>query len=330
MRHTAAGTGGGFFSDLVWIDVEYVRDGPREHAPEKLVLKRPRTQLDPVLIYRYEREVRYYQHFADSGPLRVPACYYAQFDPESGNFALLLEDLSSLSAGDQLTGCSLQEAECAVAAVARLHAAFMGDTSVEQKLCSSPLPWRPPGAEAWLRLREDFAGAIPPPAIDLTEVLANGGMATVLELMRQAPQTLIHGDFRLDNMLFGPGPDGSSASLVLLDWQMTRQDTGPADLAWFLATSIEPEQRRAWERSLLTYYCDELTRLGVTGASFEDCLRQYRLGLMRSFASAALGHLISSGGPEAHKKMDLMVQRAATAVADTDCLSLLKASMAGQ
>src|SRR5690606_33616824 len=125
---------------------------------------------------RYEREVRYYQQFGATSPVTVPACYYAEFDPETGNFAILLEDLGHLSAGDQLAGCSLQEAEVACRTIARLHAAFMGDASVEQRLSSRPMEWSPPGPDAWRKLREDFAGAIPPAASELAELLSGGGM----------------------------------------------------------------------------------------------------------------------------------------------------------
>jgi aminoglycoside phosphotransferase (APT) family kinase protein len=327
-RVYAAGTGGGFFSDLIWIQPHYSakpnNGGVDAQAPAKLVLKRPRSKADPLLSYRYEREVRYFQHFARSGPVPVPLCYFAEFDAESGNFALLLEDLSHLEAGDELAGCTLAQAEVAVLTAARLHAAFWEKPSEEQQLSSRQVPWRPPTPEMWVKLSHDFEDEFPADSRQLADLLAEVGLARVLAVMSERRLTLIHGDFRLDNMLFEAGTLTSRPNLVVLDWQMSRQDVGPADLAWFLALSLNAEQRRKWLTPLLSLYHAELMRRGVSGYGMDDCVYDFRLGLLRTFSSAALGHSTTRGHPRGDEKMNRIVLRAATAVADADCLSLMK------
>ena len=52
----------------------------------------------------YEREVRFYEEIAPRPGVRVPGCLAADLDGETGEFVLLLEDLTDVSAGDQLTG----------------------------------------------------------------------------------------------------------------------------------------------------------------------------------------------------------------------------------
>jgi aminoglycoside phosphotransferase (APT) family kinase protein len=323
-----AGTGGGFFSDLIWIQPQYsTQPGGRGGSggpPAKLVLKRPRLNTDALLTYRYEREVRYFQHFARSGPVRLPACYFAEFDAENGNFALLLEDLSDLEAGDELTGCSLPQAEAAVLTAARLHGAFWQSPSLEQRLSGRHVPWRAPTPGMWRKLSQDFDDGFSRDARQLAELLAEVGLTRVLELMSVSPATLIHGDFRLDNMLFEPGALNSRPSLVLLDWQMTRQDVGPADLAWFFGISLSADRRRAWLTTLLSLYHEELVRQGASGYSIDDCFRDYRLGLIRTFGSAALGHSSNRGHPGGDEKMNRIVLGVASAVADADCLSLVQ------
>ena len=51
------------------------------------------------------------------------------------------------------------------------------------------------------------------------------------------PQTLVHGDFRADNLFFG-GPDGGQG-LAAIDWQVSSRGGGAFDLAYFCrATSL--------------------------------------------------------------------------------------------
>ena len=42
----------------------------------------------------YEKEVRFYSEAANEAPISTPKVYFAEHDPGSGDFALLLEDLS--------------------------------------------------------------------------------------------------------------------------------------------------------------------------------------------------------------------------------------------
>lgn len=81
----------------------------------------------------------------------------------------------------------------------------------------------------------------------------------------EAPITLCHGDFRLDNMFFGSGPD---PEVALVDWQLI--DRGPAvqDLAMFLTQSTDVETRRLHEHDLVTAWHERLSE--VAGAAAAD------------------------------------------------------------
>jgi hypothetical protein len=58
----------------------------------------------------YGREVRFYQEIAPTTRMRTPVCHYADFDPASQDFVLLLEDLGHLRIGDQVAGCTRRSA----------------------------------------------------------------------------------------------------------------------------------------------------------------------------------------------------------------------------
>ncbi|MES4793282.1 MAG: hypothetical protein C4321_10170 [Chloroflexota bacterium] len=72
-------------------------------------------------------------------------------------------------------------------------------------------------------------------------------LAESLPRMNQAlsaePQTLAHFDYKADNLFFRE--DGGECSLVAIDWQSVTGTRGVYDLAYFLAWSLPPEDRRA-------------------------------------------------------------------------------------
>ena len=68
-----------------------------------------------------------------SGPLAV--CHVAAFEPEGGWFTLVLEDAAPAVQGDQIAGCTVDEARLAVHELARLHAPAFGNPEL------SVTPW---------------------------------------------------------------------------------------------------------------------------------------------------------------------------------------------
>jgi hypothetical protein len=320
VEQVAAGTGGGFFTDLMWLRPRY--DPAALSAPKSLVLKHPLAAPDAFLVSRYEREVNFYRRLAGETPVRTPRCYFARFDPSTGRFALLLEDLAELKPGDELKSCSQPEAEAAMRTIARHHPAFWGRDGLEAALVAQPMPWRPPSPAMWERLETDFVGRWPkimPEVVAATRERLTGLQA----FMAEGPHTLLHGDFRLDNLMFDAAANAASPEVVLLDWQMTRSGRAPADLAWMLGLAVTTENRRRWQDGLLHLYNDELSRNGVTGHSFEDCLRDFRLSLLTTLASAALGWTVTPKQGKAIEKFTQFVLRISNTIVDNDALSAL-------
>lgn len=61
---------------------------------------------------------------------------------------------------------------------------------------------------------------------------------------------LMHGDYRLDNMLFDP----DRTRVTVVDWQTMGIGLPAGDLAYFTATSLAPDLRSAIERDLVDRY----------------------------------------------------------------------------
>jgi hypothetical protein len=62
----------------------------------------------------YLREFSFYDEVVHTVRVRTPTCWVARFDPDTPDFVLIMEDLSGSVQGDQLVGCSADEAALAI------------------------------------------------------------------------------------------------------------------------------------------------------------------------------------------------------------------------
>src|SRR5690606_1571258 len=93
-----------------------------DDVPSSLVAKLPSP--DPatrrMLAGAYRGEARFYSDIEPSVAVRTPTCYHVA-SGEDGEFTLLLEDAAPALPGDQLAGCTVDEAHDAVRNLAGLH-----------------------------------------------------------------------------------------------------------------------------------------------------------------------------------------------------------------
>ncbi|MDR3508561.1 MAG: phosphotransferase [Caulobacteraceae bacterium] len=226
----------------------------------------------------YVREVSFYRELASTVAINTPRPYVAEIDPATDDFTLIFEDLAPARQGDQLSGCSIEDARTAMAEAAALHAPRWADPTLEALdwLAIRPAQLQPmvlgalPGIIALFKDR--YEGQLEPEFMALVEKLPP--TLAAIHADPSSPRTLQHGDFRLDNMLFDV--QGGRKPMATLDWQTLALAPGLIDVAYFLSAGIDPQARREHERDLVRFYHDELTRRGVTGFDWEACWRDYR------------------------------------------------------
>ncbi|MFP6593655.1 MAG: hypothetical protein VB860_01590 [Dehalococcoidia bacterium] len=118
------GVGLGFASLVTRGTVEY--SGDAGGAPKILIAKLMSGHADTDALIKSRgighREVRFFEELAPDVGVPVPEKYYADSDQETGEFTLLLEDLSDARLGDQVNGLSPEDAELVVNNLARMHA----------------------------------------------------------------------------------------------------------------------------------------------------------------------------------------------------------------
>jgi hypothetical protein len=296
-----------------------------ERGPSSVVLKTASpdesSRSAGVGLGVYEREVRFYQELAPrlGGP--VPECHLAVFQPEEGWFTLVLEDAAPAVQGDQITGCTVQEARLAVHELARLHAPLLGDPEL------AAIPWlnqeNPLSQAIMTGLLDAFLDRyderITPEHQEVCRRFVAGLDAWVAD--RQPPLGLVHGDYRLDNMLFGQ--PGAPRRFVVVDWQTVSCGAAMTDVSYFLGASLAVEDRRAHEQTLVREYFDQLGTHGVEGLSWEECWLGYRrqcfLGLLMSIGPAVIVERTERGD----EMFMTAVARFAQQALDLDALELL-------
>ena len=98
-----------------------------EKGPKSVVAKFPTLDegarmnvVEPLRFY--EKEIAFYNEAAKDVPISTATVYHAEFDSDSRDFCLLLEDLGARRMEDQIAGCPIADAETAVDALAEMHA----------------------------------------------------------------------------------------------------------------------------------------------------------------------------------------------------------------
>jgi aminoglycoside/choline kinase family phosphotransferase len=293
VEQTPVGTGQ--MCDSVRLTLRY--DAPTD-APSTVIAKLPAadetSRATALSLRSYENEVRFYQELAPDLPIRTPKVFHADIDVETASFILLLEDMAPARQGDQLAGCSPEVAKVAVDELVRLHAPRWDDPTLAEKewLHRDPATGRQfmlmllP--TLWDGFRERYAADLGPETHEAGEALF-----THLEAYLTAdtePWTIVHGDYRLDNLLFDPTPGGVPVTVV--DWQTVTHGPALQDVAYFIGAGLVHDDRRVAEQDLVRSYHAGLIAHGVSGYDWDRCWRDYRRGTWAGLIMAVAASML--------------------------------------
>lgn len=234
-----------------------------------VAVKRPSPDPQTSAIARaldlYGREGRFYRHLAErvaGHGIAVPALLLSEDE------SLVLDWIDAAQPASQLQGWTAAQATQAVTALAKLHVAFADD---DADLTGPPIQlprWDDPGYgemvgaafhAQWPQVRQTGPVTSAPQLSKIGDLIPAARERLVGWLARP-PATLLHGDFRIDNLLFA-GPSADSP-VVLLDWQLSGVGRPALDLAYFLVQGAAPNERRAAETALIAHYRETLAAAG--------------------------------------------------------------------
>lgn len=313
--------GVGAFSRLVRLNLIY--RAPVPHLPRSLVLKLPSSvsaNRDRALAFDlYRREALFYRDVAPSLHLRVPRCYWSSVDTNPSRAALLLEDLSGLSSGDQLAGITPGEAFRAVRCVAAMHAQWWEAPRLTE------LSWLPclggwtKGELArayraqWPAFARMYASDLRPGSLEAGARLRNG-LEPLLREISASPRTFVHGDFRADNLFFDDRSRWDEVAVI--DWQLCCRGCGAFDVAYLLCQSMPVHVRRRHDAAILRAWHEALGAHGVSGYSFDDAGRDYARGVQLCLAYAVVGSALERVTARARALARVQVARTLAAARD--------------
>lgn len=287
--------GTGQMCDSARLSLRYDRP---TNAPATMVVKLPArdetSRATAKSLRSYETEVRFYQQLAPDLPVRTPSVFYADIDVETASFVLLLEDLAPGQPGDQLAGCSPETAKLAVDELVKLHAPrwddaglaglewLHGDTAARRQFLLELLP------VLWDGFRERYASSLGPDVHRAGDALFAHLDAYVMA--DTEPWSIVHGDYRLDNLLFDPRPGGVPVAVV--DWQTCTHGPALQDVAYFIGAGLSTEDRRAHDTDLVRGYHRGLLDAGVAGYGWDRCWRDYRRGAWSGLIMAVAASML--------------------------------------
>lgn len=281
-------------------------------CPASVILKSEASDPDFQAFSRmsnaFGREVGVYTHITPQLENHQPRVYGCQDGEASW---LLIEDLTHLRSGDQVIGLSFEESLDSVRRMGRIHARFWMDPALQDH------QWLPPHG-FW------FGQTKPEKSEDFFRIYGTRFGKEVCRLYRAVqeqseaidqaidarPWTLVHGDLRADNLLFGGDPEDPEA--VIIDWSWAARSLGAIDMAFLVGGSTPLAQRIGRHEQLLEAWHTALVEGGVRDYSLQEARRDLQLCALRSMTACETMHSFDRGAATAVRAalfMDDAIQR---------------------
>ena len=208
--------------------------------------------------------------------LTVKFLQLASKNPKLRRYVLVLEDISDARPPSQVEGGSLDDALISLATLAKFHAHHWMN---EESIAVSDRIWAvdrlPKVIQAsYARNREEFVGRFG----DLVgkekmQVIddAQDRLEDLLAPLARDPWTLLHGDYRLDNIMFR-----SNGEIVVIDYQLLCKGRPGWDVAYFITTALSADHKNE-EETMLKHYHETLLLEGITDYPYEELVDDVEL-----------------------------------------------------
>ena len=316
--------GRGQIANVFRIDLEYgtrTRKGPSSVAL-KTTAEDPDAKALGNLGGLYEKESRFYKDiapFLTTGP--VAESYASHWDPSTLDFGILMKDYSTGKQSCDITGASLEEAKLCVTELGRLHG--LSKSLPREKRSWLPGPkWGDQEHQAffWANFQQRYGDKLKPEHVEIAnKYIASFNAYMDAQMASSAPQGLVHGDYRLENMLL---KQDREPPLIIVDWQTYYWGPILHDLSFFLSTALTIENRRAWQKELVQTYLDSLN-VNVPDVTLDDCNKGVQMQAFTGMRQAITASNVVERTDRGDELFIEMFTRSAELVADTKALTVL-------
>jgi hypothetical protein len=275
-------------STKVWVNLDLNDAGMRAGMPKTVVVKGGFEEHSRKMHYMHHNEVRAYRDLYPFLPLRIPTCYFSDYDADRQQGIVILEDLRARG----VSFCSALEPQShgmvarRLSELARYHAASWNSCDFGpgkrwewiQDTSGNPNNYfdqylKP---EIWQSyIRSPRGAAVSVHFHDCNWMLDT--MRRIAVYSRSLPSCVTHGDTHLGNLYVdADGTPGFFDSLA---------SRAPAmlEVTYHMACALDTADRRRWEGALIQHYIDELAKYGIEAPSFDEAMHQFGVFLAYAY-----------------------------------------------
>ena len=331
VRQAQVGEGAGMMSELARLHLTYAggdAGGAEARLPATLVAKFPSRNAnnrEVAMAYRlYEREVRYFAELAPRSTAPSPRTWFSRL--QGSNFVILMEDMADYRVGDQVVGADLHESALMTDALARVHASFWNRVDEIDWVPRIAGSYHANNMQAlvgagWQNMARTFAGHLDASIAARGDAFA-AALPALQAIVDTPPVTLLHGDFRMENVFFGTRPDHHPT--VIIDWQGPLRGRGVVDVGLMLGQSTQHAVRVAHERDLVRRYAERLAEHGVRDYGADRAWQHYLQAQLYNWAYVAVvSGTLDAGNAHGFAWMSQMVARQSAMTLELDLFGQL-------
>ena len=251
----------------------------------------------------------------------MPDVWFCDVRPETGEYVIVMTWPGR--PGDQVAGCTVDQASLAPGSWPDCTPLWGDPVLRTYDWLDRSTPRQPGDTRALLQMlwdgfRERYDDRLAAEVVEL-------GQAFVFRLERfiehePVASTVQHGDYRLDNLLFGQTEASPPVCGRLADREL---GAGLSDVSYFCGAGLQPEDRRAHERVLVEEYHRQLVALGVEGYDWDQAWEDYRRYAFAGLLMAVGASMLVERTDRGDDMFMAMADRHATHALDLDSLELL-------
>jgi len=354
------GEGQGYMGSLAQLSLEYEKPDNTLPSTmvAKIPTQETKNKMIMEAFWNYEREIRLYEEILEHIQIRTPRCYFSDFDPGPGEkwmntaysrygklpqglmllyfiyvgirnvrqkrrYILLFEDFGNLEQIPHKDGCSYEDVKMVMKPLGIAHASFWENPLLSKYWLKDHadmsnvvgfLSSRWPSV-----IKKEFPGKVSKKELEVFNWL-NTNNKKLDDYTKARPHTLIHTDFRLDNIFFDRGKN----EIVLIDWQASCPGMGLFDPAFFMLNCCSHPINPKQEEELIAIYHQGLVEGGVSNYSLDECMSDYPYGLLLAlrYWLIIIGGIEVKKDPSAKELFDIILERMKPLVEGID-LSIL-------
>lgn len=283
---TQIGEGVGVMGELYKAELSYSSGSGPASVIVKLPSRAPANREQGVTLGVYESEVNFYTRCADRTDAFVPKSFFADIKSGTAEFVIVMEDLSRMSMVSQIEGMNSTQTLAAIDSLAAVHASWWGQAEdpaiawvpsvVHERIQGFAQMW----PALWQMFLPNFGSSLPDGGVEMGDWLATNYW-NIVEEFAKSPWTLLHQDYRVDNLMFDNG------KVAVIDWQSLGRGPAAYDLAYLVGGSVSVAVRRENDEKWVRHYLEQLQAHGVA-YPFDDFWRDYRVGHLLGGPSVAV------------------------------------------